>query len=149
MGTVNCLGDQKSRFFVKDYPKGNDIEIGFGPTNIACTPVPGFPIIRKNSGIKITPNGLKISYCRAEGCQYDAGGEPNTAAPASFPFPGLNKHAIVYRLGQQVVQSNSGKTIFIATQSAPLEICVNDDILSDNSLGMGFLISVNEESADQ
>jgi len=50
------------------------------------------------------------------------------------------------RVGTQVVQGGTDVT-FTTTQAGPLEVCVNDDSLSNNTGAWGLLIDVDESGA--
>jgi hypothetical protein len=99
-------------------------------------------------GIKTNPNPIvKINFgCPFNMCVYDADGEPNSSAPASFPFQGLRKYSLVLRVGQQVVQGGTDMS-FVTNQGGLLEVCVNDEKLDDNTGAWGIGIAVDESQA--
>ena len=117
------------------------------PTATACTPVPGVPPLRVGQGIHLTTNAdpaVKIDFgCTFGGCVYDADGEANSVAPSDFPFPGLRKYSLVLRIGTQVAQAGTEAFINVK-QAGPLEVCVNDSNLPDNSGGWGLFIDVHD-----
>ena len=47
----------------------------------------------------------------------------------------------------QLVQGLAQHTEFVVNTMGPLEFCVNDDVLSDNSGGWGLAIQVDETAA--
>jgi hypothetical protein len=53
---------------------------------------------------------------------------------------------MVLRVGTQVVQGGTDVT-FTTSQAGPLEVCVNDDNLSDNTGAGGLRIEVDESNA--
>lgn len=125
--------------------------LGFGqPTAQACNILPNTSPLRRNSKVFISTNPnqrVKINFgCAFGGCIYDADGEPNSSAPANFPFPGLRKYSLVLRVGGQVVQGGT-RMNFTTNQGGPLEVCVNDDNLPDNTGAWGIDITVDETQA--
>ena len=106
--------------------------------------------LRSNTRVIIKTNpdpNVKINFgCLFNGCIYDADGEPNSSAPAGFPFPGFRKYSLVFRIGYQVVQGGTDMN-FITNQGGHLEVCVNDDVLPDNTGAWGIGISVDESQA--
>lgn len=106
--------------------------------------------LRPNTKVTVTakpdPNN-KINFgCFLGGCIYGVDGEAGTAAAAPFPFVGMSKYSMVLRVGNQVVQGGS-QTSFTTTGTGSLEICVNDDILPDNTGTWKFTISVDESQS--
>lgn len=152
-GTVNCLGSESRFLMVADDPmdKGT-YNLAFNANPQLCSAVPGVPALRKGTTVRIWADAV-IQY--GPFLKFDEGGDPNTPTPADFPFPQHNKFSIVYRVGTQTVQAlgKPGKfrpVLFRTTQTAPLEICVNDRPadLGDNR-GVGhFVITVNEATAE-
>lgn len=126
-----------------------DFKVGFAqPASTACFPVPNAPPLRRNTKVSvIAPTSPKIDFgCWFSGCIRDADGEPNSQAPNGFAFPGLRKYSLVLREGTQIVQGGTNMS-FITNQAGPLELCINDDNLSDNSGGWEIDISVDESLA--
>jgi hypothetical protein len=142
-GVTNCVGTAQTEISV--FPPFALALYQPGPT--ACSVVPNGPPVVANSTVHITTNpdpAVRINFgCFLGGCVYDANGEPNSVAPADYPFPGLHKYSLVIRIGTQVVQGGTD-VFFTATQSGPLEVCVNDNVLSDNTGAWGIFIDVNK-----
>jgi len=142
-GVTNCVGTATTAISVVP-----PFALAFGqPGPTACAVVPNAPTVPVNATIHITTNpdpAIKINFgCFLGGCVYDANGEPNSVAPAGYPFPGLRKYSLVIRIGTQVVQGGTD-VFFTATQGGPMEVCVNDDVLHDNSGAWGVFIDVNK-----
>ncbi len=121
------------------------------PVTSACSTVPNVNTpLRSNTRVAIKTNpdpNVKINFgCWFSGCIYDADGEPNSIAPASFSFPGFRKYSLVFRVGQQVVQGGTDMN-FTTNQGGHLEVCVNDERLDDNTGAWGIEISVDESQA--
>jgi hypothetical protein len=116
------------------------------PTASACSVVPNVPPLRPGQSVHITTNNdpaIVIDFGCTFGCSYNADGEANSSAPSDWPFPGLRKHSLVLRIGTQVEQGGTD-TLFTVHQAGPLEVCVNDDKLSDNKGGWGLFIDVHD-----
>ena len=64
-----------------------------------------------------------------------------------FHSGSLRRHSLVLRIvgptDTQLVQGSSA-TSFVVEQDGPLEFCVNDDVLADNTGGWGMSVSVDE-----
>jgi hypothetical protein len=106
------------------------------------------PPIRKGSGVRIVTDGHKINY--GSNHIFDASGDPSSpTSPPSYIFPNHRKFSLVYRIGGQAIQGEAGPVIFIADNTAPLEVCANDNpsFLADNTGAMLITITVNERSA--
>ncbi len=142
-GVTNCVGQAQAA--IRVFPP---FSLAFyAPTTTACGVVPNAPPVPAGATVHITTNTdpkVKINFgCFLGGCVYDATGEPNSVAPADYPFPGLRKYSLVIRIGSQV-QQGSTDVFFTATQGGPMEVCVNDNALSDNSGAWGLFIDVNK-----
>ena len=130
-GVTNCGGKAQTSIIVQPHPFV--LAVGFPFQNGSCGAVPNVLKLRKNSLVKVSTSDLKVNYgCLLSGCVYDSFGEPNSVAPAGYPFPGLRKYSLVIRVGTQVVQGSSKDFTFTADQEAMLEVCENDDAPSDN-----------------
>ena len=141
----NCVGAAKTIFTI-----GRPAIVGFmPPLAAACATVStslSKPPLRMNTIVHITtkPN-VRIDFgCAFSGCVYDADGM-NTTDP-STPFPTLRALSMVIRVGTQIVQGGTDVT-FTTNQAGPLDICVNDGKLSDNSGAWGITIDVDESGA--
>jgi hypothetical protein len=116
------------------------------PAASACNMVLGPTALRVGQSVHITTNPNPADVidfgCAFGGCTHDADGEANSSAGSGFPFPGLRKYSLILRIGTQVEQGGTNVT-FQVHQAGPLELCVNDDSISDNSGGWGVFIDVN------
>lgn len=148
-GVVNCGGKVTSKFRVMraqgdPVTLRQELAIGFGATAATCTAVPGVSALRAGTrvGIRANPDpGVKINFGCVFGCVYDADGIPGSVA--TEPFAGFRQLSLVLRVGTQIVQGGTGMS-FVTNQTGPLELCVNDEKLSDNSGAWGLFISVDE-----
>jgi hypothetical protein len=113
-----------------------------------CDAVPDKPFVHKGNLVLITtdPEPVMNFGCPLGGCIYDADGKNLSVAAARFPFPGLREFSLVLRVGSQVVQGGTDMR-FVVTQDGPLEVCVNDDYLRDNSGGWLVRIRVDQFGA--
>ena len=105
-------------------------------------PCPGKPPVQNRSVVRITtvPPNLRcpgIYYQHVTPHCYDADGIATPATTPGFPtslrFPGMRPFSLVLRVGTQVVQGGTSMS-FVANQTAPLEICVNEH---DSTAGSG------------
>lgn len=153
----DCIGEATLRVNVLRVTPQNpyphmDFQLGYGqPLTTACNTVPSVTTpLRAGTLVAVRNVGApqaKINFgCLLNGCVYDADGEPGSVAPAGFPFPGLKKYSLVLRVGQQVEQGGTNKS-FTTNQGGPLEVCVNDDVLPDNTGAWGIGISVDESQS--
>jgi hypothetical protein len=155
-----CLGDLTKEITVGIGPSGREdfsLALCFGPqctppvpiTSVCnvVTPTRPMPPIRKGSGVRIETDGHKVDY--GSGKIFDAGGDPSSPTPSGYLFPHRRKFSLVYRIGTTDFQGEAGPVTFIADQTAPLEVCVNDNpsFLTDNTGAMLITITVNERSA--
>jgi hypothetical protein len=125
-------------------------EVGYGPpTGNTCDIVPrANEVLRRNTIVWITSDpSVKKTFCWPvdRGCPYDANGS-NVVGGAGFPFRTLKRYSLVVRVGSQVVQGGTDFT-FVTTGSGRLELCTNDDNLSDNGGAWEVLINVDESRA--
>ncbi|TSA52771.1 MAG: hypothetical protein D4R40_01765 [Nitrosomonadaceae bacterium] len=148
LGQVNCLGDVKSSLNVGHAPSGSPtFVLAFAPNLSVCNRVPNVSPVRAGSVLRIKANGTKIKYGIPE---FDASGDRSVAAPTTFAFPSMRPFSLVYRIGTDVFQGEVGPVVVRATQTAPLEICVNDHPaqLSDNrSQGVRIDIDIAEAAS--
>lgn len=157
-GDSSCLGEATKEVTVAIGPDGRDdfrASLCLGP---ACSSSPAtvcsaasmaggpMPPIRAGTGVRIVADGRTIDYGSNQ--VYDANGAVDLA-PAGYDFPDSRKFSIVYRIGTKHFQGKVGPVTFVAPETAPLEICTNDNptFLSDNRGGILFTITVNETSA--
>lgn len=157
----NCLGEARVPIQVLRKTNTNvhaDLNFGFtqpfppsnGPPVTACVSLPNVRGLRSNTKVTVTANpdpNVKINFgCFLGGCIYGADGEAGSSAVAPFPFTGLAKYSLVLRVGGQTVQGGS-RVSFTTNQAGPLEVCVNDDVLADNTGAWGLTINVDESQA--
>jgi hypothetical protein len=127
------------------------------PVPSACMPVPGRPGLRKNTVVKLVNSNFGntqaddaavIHFGCVGGCYNKAEGLASAAGPG-YPFPGLRERSLVVRVGagSQGVQGGLGITTFTVTQPGPLEICINDYKIDDNTGAWGIGISIDESAA--
>lgn len=155
-GVTNCTGTATQRVIAlmptgdPAQPLAGDFRVAFFAPRTPCAPVPSAPPLRQNSKVRVMTNpdpNVKVNFgCWFGGCIYDADGKPGSAAGGNFPFPGLREFSLVLRIGTQVVQGGTD-TSFTVNQSGPLELCMNDDILADNTGAWGVFLFVDESSA--
>ena len=80
---------------------------------------------------------------------YGISGAPGSTASADFPFPDLRAYSLVFRVGGPGGQVGQGgtSTPFTVARDGELELCINDDLPSDNFGAWGILLSVDERGA--
>lgn len=158
-GLRNCLADSSLEISVGYEPEGREtFRTSFRPNSMQCNPVIVFstsgqrpmPPIRKGSTVRISTDGGRVNYGNANSV-FNASGDPSVPLPIQgYLFPDHRKFSLVYRIGSQLVQGEAGPVVFTATQTALLEVCVNDNpsYLTDNTGGMLLIFNVNESSAE-
>lgn len=153
-GLRNCLADSSAEILVGFEPDGrDDVRSAFLPQGTQCaqvlagSPRRAMPPIRNGSTVRIVTDGGKINY--GSNKIFDASGDPSSPVPPGYLFSEYRKYSLVYRIGGQTIQGEAGPVIFRANNTAPLEVCVNDNpaYLADNTGGMIITITVNESSA--
>jgi hypothetical protein len=155
-GVTSCVGTVRQRVQVL-LPTGNparplagDVRIGYMPSTTACNVLANFPPLRAGTRVAVTGNpspAVVVDFgCPFAGCIYGIGGKPQSIAGSRFPFPGLREFSLVLRIGTQVEQGGFNVS-FVANQTAPLELCMNDDLLTDNSGAWGVFLTVDESTA--
>jgi hypothetical protein len=136
-----CEGSVKTRFATD--PPVYALALGRPGPN-TCDPVPGKPSVQNRSVVRITTLPVNapcpgIYYQNVTPHCYDADGIAAPATTPGFPtslaFPGMRPFSLVLRVGTQVVQGGTSMS-FVANQTAPLEICVNEH---DSTAGRGGL----------
>lgn len=145
----NCIGEAKMIFTIGP-PAYN---VGFAqPLSTACANVSAAlnkPPLRKNTIVHMKTNpapNVRINFgCAFNGCIHDADGR-NSPAIAPFPFPGLKEFSMVMRVGTQIVQGGTNVT-FTTNQAGPLEVCVNDSDLFNNTGAWGLILDIDESGA--
>lgn len=148
LGQINCLGDVKSTLKVGKMPDGDPtFVLAFVPNLSVCNAVPNVGTVRAGSVVRIKADATKIKYGFPE---FDASGDRSVAAPTTFAFPMMRPFSLVYKIGSLIVQGEVGPVVLRATQTASLEICVNDHPaqLADNkSSGLRIEIDVAEAAS--
>jgi len=143
----NCVGAPQRIFTVAPPVE----KVGYmQPRPSACDAIPNKPPLRVGTIVHMKTNpdpNIRINFgCSFNGCIYDADGKNPSTAAAPFPFAGLREYSMVMRVGTQVVQGGTDVT-FTTNQAGPLEICVNDSNMSDNTGAWGLIIDVDESGA--
>ena len=120
------------------------------PTPTACNAVPNTQPLRAGSTVSVTefPGTSMINFgCPFNGCTNDTAGNSG-ATHAGFPFPAMRRHSLVLRIvsagGNVQAEQGGPVTRFVVREDGPLEICVNDTVLSDNTGGWGMAVTVDE-----
>jgi hypothetical protein len=86
---------------------------------------------------------ISFGWCCFNNDNLTADGKANTSAGASYPHPGFREQSLYVKHGTLELQGGSGAdTQFTTSQTGPLELCVNDDSLSNNlgAWGIGLRI---------
>jgi hypothetical protein len=151
IGASGCEGTVQTRFNDALLAPTN---IAFGAGPLTCVPVTTRPPLAGRTLIHLTTTPVSGEYsygidfgCPAGGCRYNADGKPDSSAPSRFPFPGLREFSLVIRVGSEVFQGGTDER-FTSTQTAPLEICINDDNLTDNRGGYQINITTDQLGPD-
>lgn len=111
-----------------------------------CALVPGFPRLRPGLTVNVrdaNTSSINVACCFGFGENVDTDGRANSSAGAGFPFLGFREYSLVLRVGSQLAQGGRRET-FTTNQAGPLEVCVNDDNLVNNSGGWGIDIRLAE-----
>lgn len=157
----NCVGEAKMQvnvLFERTDTAGQvtflpAFRIGMVPTAMVCN-VPDFSMkpIRNGSTVSITERsgGPTMNFgCAGDPiCQNNNTAGNSGATHSGFPFPDMRRHSLVLR----IVDANGGAktwqggavTRFVADRTGPLEFCVNDTVMSDNSGAWALDVSVDE-----
>jgi hypothetical protein len=130
-GVDGCSG--KVRTTVPIPPTRYRLAYAAGPR--VCDPIPNRPAVPRNARVRVqTEPSPRINFgCPLGTCVHDADGKAGPAG-TGFPFPALRPFSLVLRVGSQVAQGGTF-TSFVTTQAGPLEVCVNDGVLTDNAGG--------------
>ncbi len=143
----NCTGKVEKLVVVTPEIFG----LGYGPSPNVCDMVPVTEVLRRNTIVHITspvndPVRRK-DFCRPimGRCPYDANGSNATGGPG-FPFSWAKRYSLVLQVGSQAVQGGTDIT-FVTNGSGRLEVCTNDDDLSDNGGAWFVEIYVDESRA--
>lgn len=153
-GRGDCTGEVRQDITVGFAPDGREsYRAAFAPNARQCnflidTPTQlAMPALRAGTGVRIVADGGTINY-GASSQTFNASGDPAAVVPAGYTFMDKRKFSLVYRVGTDTFQGESGSVVFTTTQPGRLEVCVNDNpgFLTDNRGGMLLTITVNERS---
>ena len=110
----------------------------------ACNRVPNIPQLRPGLTVTVVDNGMAqmdVGCCHLPTQKVNIFGFSGTSATnPPFPFAGFREYSMVMQLGNQRV----GPGTFTTTHSGALDICINDDNLTNNNGGWGVDIGVDE-----
>lgn len=155
---ANCTGEAKMQLNVllRRTNAAGQVEftptfrVGMAPAPMACNVVPDTRPIRKGSIVSIieVPGGPVMNFgCAFNDCTNNTAGNSGATHPG-FPFSNLRRHSLVLRIvsasGETQVVQGQPVTRFVANVDGPLEFCVNDTVLSDNSGAWAMDVSVDE-----
>ena len=146
-GRSGCEGQANTRF--KIVPE--TFSIGFAqPGTQVCNTVSTLPRIVSRSLVHVTttpvtgPYSFGIDFgCAFQGCRYDADGKPGSSAAAPFPFTGFREFSLILRIVDQVEQGGTNVQ-FTTTKLGPIEFCINDDSLSNNTGGYQINVGIDQ-----
>jgi hypothetical protein len=146
---AGCEGKVNTRFVVEPsvfHIGFNQVKKSPAPT---CVAAPNHPGVRARELVRITTipatgtPGINFGCSPFRSCVYDADGRPGSIADSTFPFPGLKEYSLVLRVSSQVVQGGTNMS-FVATQSGPLELCLNDTDMTNNTEGYQIDIRLDQ-----
>lgn len=155
---ANCAGEAKMQVNVlrqRTNAAGQveftpTVRIGMAPPAVACSVPTNTRPVRRGSTISITevPGGPMMNFgCVLNSCPRNTGGDSGATHPG-FPFPALRRHSLVLRIvsasGDEQVVQGQPVTRFVAQFDGPLEFCVNDTVLTDNTGAWAMDVSVDE-----
>jgi hypothetical protein len=149
LGTIGCEGRVVTRFNMEPAVFALALSQVQSPTAQTCSVVPNFPSVRSHYLIHITTvpasgnNGINFGCSPLRSCTYDADGRPGSISDSRFPFPGLREYSLVVRVSSQVVQGGTNMS-FTTTDAGSLEVCLNDDDITNNTGGYQINISVDQ-----
>jgi len=150
----DCLGRTSTEVTVQ--PTFRAVAIGAAGVTTACNALAGVPPVRQGSRVTVgdASNGQATISMGGFVPPRGIDGSPEVALgpPFTFPFPGFKAHSLVLRINSssgnsQVEQGGVGKS-FVARLTGPLELCINDDNLFDNTGVWGVTIEVDERGAE-
>lgn len=151
----DCLGRTSTEVVVEPTFKA----VGMGATGLtsACNVLAGVPPLRQGSRVTVGDASNGQAKMGMGGFVPPRGidGSPEVALgpPFTFPFPGLKAHSLVLRINSsngssQIEQGGIGKS-FVVRNTGPLELCINDDNIFDNTGAWGVTLEVDERGAEQ
>lgn len=155
----NCTGEARMRLnvLIEEVDAAGGIsfspafKVGLAPTATAACGVPtNTRPLRAGATVFVSeiPGSPMINFgCWFQGCVHNMSGSSGPSG-AGFSFPGMRRHSLVLRIvaanGQTQLVQGGTQTSFVVTRDGPLEFCVNDDNLADNTGGWGMNVSVDE-----
>ncbi len=129
------LGSRPTTFAVA-YPKIRPLD--------SCNRVTTLPQLRPGLTVTVVDIGrtqMDIGCCHLPSQTVSIGGIFGTSAKSPpFPFAGFREYSMVLQLGSQ--QSATGS--FTTRQAGSLELCINDDDLTNNAGAWGVNIRIDE-----
>jgi hypothetical protein len=151
----DCMGRTSTEVMVEPTFKA----VGMGATGLtsACNVLAGVPPLRQGSRVTVGDASNGQAKMNMGGFVPPRGidGSPEVALgpPFTFPFPGLKAHSLVLRINSsngssQIEQGGIGKS-FVVRNTGPLELCINDDNIFDNTGAWGVTLEVDERGAEQ
>jgi hypothetical protein len=144
----NCIGQASNAIHVEPEMKRFGIQMPGSGT--ACTIAPNVPPVRAGSVVRIDAIGSPPPQarfgCVGGICNWQGIDGSQTIAGSSFPFPGMREYSLVLRIGTKAYQGGDGAS-FVADNTGPLELCVNDSVFSDNAGAWGVGVTVDESNA--
>lgn len=138
----NCTGAASTEVTVLPA----EMSWGVGQPSATCTAI---GTVRAGTVVTARPLNnpeLKIRFSAIEYRGIDGAPDAALGPPFTFPFPGLRAYSLVYRVGNQVGQGGTGVPFTVAADG-PLELCINDDLPTDNSGAWGISLLVDERNA--
>jgi hypothetical protein len=120
------------------------------PTN--CFNVPDgataqMPVLRPGTQVTVIGSATPMmEFGCFGGCAFGPNGRSTIASPPN-PFPGMRESSLVLRVGTQMAQGGTTASSFVTTGSGRLELCINDNRVSDNHGGWRIDVLVNEFAA--
>jgi hypothetical protein len=150
----DCIGGDTVRFNIPPTTLSFGLSAEGGP---ACKQItaPSRPAVRPGWMIEIRtvllpryPNGINFGCSIVPPCVLDAHGKDPAPAGAGFPFPTLRPFSLVLRIAEsgfqpQIVQGDT-YVRFETVRTGPLEICLNDDDMTDNLGGYELQVQVDQ-----
>lgn len=132
---------------IKLASKAHRLGVMFPAAFGTCRRVPDFPRLRTGLTVRVADVGLTeidIGCCHFPTQKVGIAGLLGTTAVAPrFPFPGLREYSLVMQLGSQVGQGGIFGSM-VTNQAGQLDLCINDDNLTDNNGAWGVDVRIDE-----
>jgi hypothetical protein len=144
---TNCTGGATSRDTLT--PPEMTWAIGYSPGVVTptCTPI---GLVRAGTVVTARPLNtpeLKIRFSAVESRGIAGAPDPALGPPFLFPFPGLPAYSLIFRVGSNPPFPGGSGAPFTVPSDGQLELCINDDLPSDNSGAWGIALLVDETGA--